>query len=248
MALGKGCDGDEQTRDRPRCSGGHVGARDHVGFRRPPSVFLLGAERPFDRADGHPGGDYYLSAMDRPFGCLRPPLYGPTCLFPINGGCTGVYGVNGLTILGAGSLALTAFTPNTSSPVFTSGGLYVPCVGRGCELPPSYLDQFPKAIHITSTGADTLGTIGNSTPFDVGSLSITNDGSGAGAITLANPTPPFAGSPTYLDANEISTFPVTVPQTLAVAVPVPEPGTVLLLGVGLAGLAVAVGARRSRMK
>ena len=73
-------------------------------------------------------------------------------------------------------------------------------------------------------------------------MSIVNDGSGAGDITL-DPDP-FLGSQQYYDANLISLY-VTVPQTLAVAAP--EPGTLLLLGAGLGGLAAAVRARRQRV-
>jgi hypothetical protein len=90
-----------------------------------------------------------------------------------------------------------------------------------------------------------LGTIGNSTPFEVGSMSIANDGSGAGTVTVGEI---FGGSPYYNDANQISgNFPVTVPQTLALAAPVPEPGTLILLGAGLGGLAAFVRARHQRV-
>jgi len=182
-----------------------------------------------------------------PSGVYAPALYAPSCVAPINGGCTGIYGVINFGILGSGSLTLTAFTPNTSSPVSTSGSLYHICVGFGCLAPPSYLDQAPTAIEVSSTGEDQanpFNPIGISTPFEVGSLSITNSGSsGIGDITLAGQAPPFGGSPEYTDAN-FDSFPVPVPQTLAVAAPVPEPGTLLLLGTGLASLAVAVRARR----
>jgi hypothetical protein len=178
-----------------------------------------------------------------PSGVYAPALYGPSCISPINGGCTGVYGVYNFDILGDGSLTPTAFTPNTSSPVFTSyAGLEPYCVGTICAQPPPGF-KIPEAIAVASTGTNQAQSIGNSTPFEVGSMSIVNDGSGAGDVTLVSAL--FLGrSAYYVDADVVATFPVTVPQTLAVAVP--EPASLLLLGVGL-GLAVAVGARRPRL-
>jgi hypothetical protein len=208
-----------------------------------PILFYLVPSGPTTVPTAVPVGTTTYQLWIDPSGVYAPALYGPSCLYPINGGCTGVYGVFDFDILGNGSLTLTAFTPNTSSPAFTSGGLFIPCVGTICaEYPP----KGPEEIQVTSTGTDPLDTIGNSTPFEVGSMSIANDGSGAGTITVDNPI--FGGTPYYNDANVISgNFPVTgLPQTLAVAAPVPEPSTLLLLAAGLAGLTVVVRARRPR--
>jgi len=78
---------------------------------------------------------------------------------------------------------------------------------------------------------------GNATPFEIGTMTITNDGSGPGDVTL------WSGD--FLDAS-FNQGNDTVPQVLAVAAP--EPSTLLLLGAGMVGLAVAVGARRSRIR
>jgi hypothetical protein len=78
---------------------------------------------------------------------------------------------------------------------------------------------------------------GNATLFEIGTMTIANDGSGLGDVTL------WTGD--YVDAN-FKELPGTEPQALAIALPAPEPGTLLLLGVGMGGLAVAVGARRPR--
>ena len=71
---------------------------------------------------------------------------------------------------------------------------------------------------------------GNSVPFEIGTVTISNGGGPAGDVTL------FTGD--YIASDFITTVPATTPQILAQVVP--EPGTLLLLGLGTSGLAVLV--------
>ena len=139
-----------------------------------------------------------------PSGVYAPALYGPSCLFPINCGCTGISGFHDLAILGDGSLTLTAFTPNTNSPVLTSGGLSIICVGTICaDLPPSVLAQLPKALVITSTGGIHWGRSGTRQPWKLGAYQ-----SSILVVALANPPAGVpTGFPYYNDANELNDFP-----------------------------------------
>jgi hypothetical protein len=77
---------------------------------------------------------------------------------------------------------------------------------------------------------------GNFTPLELGTLTISL--ANVGDITL------WTGD--YIDANH-NTLSATAPQVLAITF-IPEPGTLLLLGVGMGGLAVAVRARRQRVR
>ena len=76
-------------------------------------------------------------------------------------------------------------------------------------------------------------------------MTISNSGNGPGDITLAVEIGQHT-TPIYTDTN-FNNHTVTYPQTIAVAAPVPEPGTLLLLGVGVGGL-MAVRARRKRTR
>jgi hypothetical protein len=132
---------------------------------------------------------------------------------PINGACIGSYG-NLVHILTAGSLTMTAFNQIQVDPFGNIFNLKSPT-----EL-------------IFDTG-DALN--GNVTPFEAGTLTIANSGSGPGDLTV------WSGESVNTDFVDVLN---TGPQVLAVAAP--EPSALLLLGVGIGGLAAAAGARRHR--
>jgi hypothetical protein len=123
---------------------------------------------------------------------------------------------------------MTAFSPITGAPAFTTSNL-LPCPQTFGGI--NYQDCSTVLLFVTGDGIN-----GNSTPFEIGTVTIANDGSGPGDVTL------WSGD--YIDAN-FKELPGTAPQTLAIAAP--EPGTLLLLGVGVGGI-IAVRARRPRAK
>ncbi|HKE11501.1 MAG TPA: PEP-CTERM sorting domain-containing protein [Myxococcota bacterium] len=88
----------------------------------------------------------------------------------------------------------------------------------------------------TAVSGDSIN--GNSVPFEIGTVTVVNSGAGAGDITL------WTGD--YLASDLITIVPATAPQILAQVIP--ESGTLVLMGVGLGGLAVAVRAHRQRVR
>jgi hypothetical protein len=126
----------------------------------------------------------------------------------------GTFGFD-FSIVGSGSLTMSAFTP-------TAAALLTPNLNT-------------TANTFQGTGGDSVN--GNFTALEMGTLTVNNNGSGLGDITL------FSGD--YVDSN-FTLQPGTTPQVLA-EFPLPEPGTLVLLGVGMVGLAVVVRARRQRV-
>ena len=159
------------------------------------------------------------SVINAPGCTVQPPGSGlPTCV--------GTYGEDG-NVVANGSLTMTAFSPITGAPAFALSNL------QPCPVTINTIHYQNCSTVLLFIAGDAIN--GNATPFEIGTMTIANDGSGPGDVTL------WSGD--YLDAN-FNDLNATVPQTVAVAA-VPEPGTLLLLGSGLTVLAVA-GLRRLR--
>jgi len=133
-------------------------------------------------------------------------------------GATGgtTFGVNDNIILGnpGGSLTMTGFTAGPAA----SG------VVANLVSPTNFQFNSGDAIN------------GNTAPYEIGLLKVSySGGPAAGDITL------WSGD--FLDSTftQVNT---TVPQTLISVAQVPEPGTLLLLGFGVGGIAVMIGRSR----
>jgi hypothetical protein len=129
---------------------------------------------------------------------------------------------------------MTAFSPITGAPALTTSNL------QPCPVTLNGISFQNCSAALLFTAGDPIN--GNSTAFELGTMTIANDGSGPGDVTLWSAD---AVDAKFTDRNGTMTGPgsLTVPQVLAIAAP--EPGTLLLLGVGVGGL-VAVRARRPR--
>src|SRR5215469_13327959 len=144
--------------------------------------------------------------------------------------CVGTYGEDGNPVAN-GSLTMTAFSPIAGAPAFTTANL------QPCPVTLLSVHYQNCSTVLLFVAGDAIN--GNSTPFELGTMTIANDGSGPGDVTL------WTGD--YVDANfkDLHGTGPQAPQTLqTLAIAAPEPGTLLLLGVGVSGL-VAVRARRA---
>jgi len=127
------------------------------------------------------------------------------------------YGVDA-DILARGSLTMSGFVDDPAN--YTVHNL---CLGPApCGV------LLPQELRLIT--GDPIN--GDSVAFEIGTVTITNSGSGPGDVTL------FTGD--YVDTT-FNLQAASAPQILA---SVPEPGTLALLGFGMGGLAVLT--RRSR--
>jgi hypothetical protein len=124
---------------------------------------------------------------------------------------------------------MTDFSPITGGPAFTTSNV------QPCPVTLNGIHYQNCSTVLLFVAGDPIN--GNSTPFEIGTMTIANDGSGPGDVTL------WTGD--YTDAN-FKELHDAAPQTFAIAAP--EPGTLLFLGTGLGGLAAAVRARRKRTR
>jgi hypothetical protein len=126
--------------------------------------------------------------------------------------------------------AITGGTFGFDYSIFGAGGLKMTAfTANAAALLTNNLNT--TANSMLGNGGDT--NAGNFTPLEMGTLTVVASGA-PGDITL------WTGD--YVDSTILNLFPATAPQILALVVP--EPGTLVLLGVGVSGIAILV--RRSR--
>ena len=123
----------------------------------------------------------------------------------------GLFGLDG-NILSHGTFTMTAFTGNVANG--TTANLCLTATGCAGGI------AFQELSFISGA------TAGNTTPFEIGVVTIAS-ANGLGDVTL------FTGD--YFGSDFLQ-HPATTPQLLVAIIP--EPGTLVLLGVGMGGLAV----------
>jgi hypothetical protein len=127
--------------------------------------------------------------------------------------------------------AVTGGTFGFDYSIFGSGGVKMTAfTANAAALLTNNLNT--TANSMLGNGGDTSN--GNFTALELGTLTVSN--TGPGDITL------WTGD--YVDSTFVTLVPATAPQILALVVP--EPGTLVLLGVGVSGIAILVRRSRSR--
>ena len=166
---------------------------------------------------------YYLLPGGSPGTAVTPPVGSTTYQLWVDPSAIAgsTFGVDG-NFVANGQLSMTAFTGISANG--TVGNLCLTATGCGAVA-------FGELAIISGDAIN-----GNAVPFEIGTVTIANSGAITGGdVTLW--TGDYVGS----DFNGHS---ATTPQVIAFVAAVPEPGTLVLLGAGIGGLAVLI--RRSR--
>ena len=134
-------------------------------------------------------------------------------------GVANVYGIGGFTTGGAPLLAIPLVVGSPNTTFKASGGVAITAISAGWTAGTAVVTGLPTATNVTATTATAMGSNG----LTVG---------GGGTLVLVTPIKILTNVAGVLAA--FGTLTLTY---------VPEPGTLLLLGMGVAGLAV-LGRRR----